>query len=405
MTYLYNHKVVLNESEISKPSTENHTMGYSLSQYIHKKLNISKTLKELKFFDTVEVHGIYPDLEKFKELNPYLSDFKLLWQSTFKKDNSNSLRPIFFSAKYKDVINLYCLTTPGKDLLIHYTSLLKTFILSQNLNESLKVTAYLYPDAEVSIADWTDLNEGLIYPQDTVILGYSTFTKTLLKNIFPIVSSTNTTFYTSTRFQLPNGEILNSLEANYGHWGNISYYLSKKICELGAKEIIHIGKVGTLKDPTDIYKKVIVPSHFIIARQDSITRKLKISNNLADTYVTTGGHVAVSTTLEETHTQRIILEKENIESIDIESSKIGLAIEDYNISYQKNVKFGSIHFVSDYLRKEKELEIHLPIDLTSNKSQELNQKKKDILSKIVLIVVDHLLRVGSYSVQNINIGL
>lgn len=216
---------------------------------------------------------------------------------------------------------------------------------------------------------WTELDEKMIVASDRVILGYSTFFKVRFeKDIdFSMVSTHQNRFYTATRFIAKNGKVVNCLEANYGHWGNISDFLAQKICQLKASEILHIGKVGILKSPNEVYRRIYIPDSFVIGRRDEIMgSRIKNSMEYIEEYSSLT-HVSVATTMEETFRQRENFSKQRIETIDIESSKIAQAVALYNLSNKTKVKFGAIHFSSDYLKKPGELDEKLEVDLSTDR--------------------------------------
>ena len=99
-------------------------------------------------------------------------------------------------------------------------------------------------------------------------------------------------------------------------------------------------------------------------------------------------HVSVSTTMEETFKQRDSFERHKIETIDIESSKIAQAVALYNLKSDKKVKFGAIHFSSDYLRKADEIEESLEFDLSTERDR-LRKEKDRIMTEIYEIIKVH----------------
>ena len=254
------------------------------------------------------------------------------------------------------------------------------------------MSVYAYPIAEGKIDKWTGLDETMIYFNDVVILGYSTFFKEkFMQDLsFSVMTVNQNKFYTSTRLLSSSGVIVNCLEANYGHWGDISDYLSQKICQLGANEIIHIGKVGTFTAPSEVYKRIYIPASFVVGRRDEIFyNDVSISNSME--YIeeySSLAHVSVSTTMEETFKQRDSFERHKIETIDIESSKIAQAVALYNLKSDKKVKFGAIHFSSDYLRKADEIEESLEFDLSTERDR-LRKEKDRIMTEIYEIIKVH----------------
>lgn len=386
---IYKKAVKISEKNFDTPQFADHTMTTSLEKYIESKLPTKLIDDKLGRIEKVEVHGIYPDLNILNDLNLGFNIVEIVHLSKQKTDNSNSLRPLFFVAERASKKLLVCCVTPGRDLLIHYASMIKYYLR----NRKVAVDVYAYPLAERKIDKWTGLDEKMIAENDTVILGYSTFFRVHLeKDVdFSMLSTHQNKFYTATRFIAKNGKVINCLEANYGHWGNISDFLAQKICQLKAAEILHIGKVGTLKSPNEVYRRIYIPGSFVVGRRDEVTSS-KIKNSME--YIkehSSLAHVSVATTMEETFSQRENFSKKRIETIDIESSKIAQAVALYNFSNKTKVRFGAIHFSSDYLKKPGESEESVEVDLSTDRSS-LKNYKQNMLNEIYHIIKMHVLR-------------
>jgi 8-oxo-dGTP pyrophosphatase MutT (NUDIX family)/predicted HAD superfamily phosphohydrolase YqeG len=391
----YLEKELINSNSLDTPHFSEHTMSLSLEKYICKKMPAQNLLMYAPLVSRVEIHGIYPDIKLFKKVMKNVRILKIISQSGPKPGNSNSLRPLFLLVEDdKKRKILICCVTPGRDLLLHYASMV-TYVLKKYSN--LKISTFAYPFAEAEIDKWTNLDENFIFPGDTVIMGYSTFFKNKLFQDanFSLMTTNENQFYTTTRFLCDNGSVVNCLEANYGHWGNISDRLAKKMCQLGAQEIIHIGKVGTFVSSKEVYQRVYIPSRFLVGRRSEILcSDVNIKNSLSyiEEYISQV-HVSVATTMEETFKQRNNLKYLNVETIDIESSKIAQAVSNFNISSVLKVKFGAIHFSSDYLKGEDEVDFNPKYDLSTERMPEANHKKELILNKIYELVKYHIMNV------------
>ena len=370
-------------------------MSFDLDEYVQSKLPIEELKAYLPRVSKVEVHGVHPDMEIIAGLDLNFRIIEVVAESKRKEDNSNSLRPVFIFAKRGSEFLLVCCVTPGRDLLVHYSSMLGYFLRRY---PRITMSVFSYPVAEQHIELWTELDENLVRPDDIVILGYSTFLKHSLHSdaLFPTLSVRRNDFYTSTRFLADSGVVVNCLEANYGYWGNISERLSRKVCEFGAKEIIHIGKVGTLGHPSEVYKRIYIPSRFLIVRRgDVIHSAVDIQNSLgADRANSSSAHASVSTTMEETLHQRELMSEHNVDTIDIESSKIAYGIARYNAQTGGKVRFGAIHYSTDYLRMRHELYEKFEYDLSVKSSTFLKGKKNKILEQISVILQEY---VNSYT--------
>jgi hypothetical protein len=381
----------INPKDLDAPQLNEHTMSHSLQGYVESKLPVGELEGYLKSVKKFEIHGIYPDLKIISGLDLGFRILKTIYVSVPKKDNSNSLRPIFLLAERDSERVIVCCVTPGRDLLLHYASMVNFILRSTDV----ALSVYAYPLAEKEIDRWTGLDEPMVYKDDVVILGYSTFFKESFSNDkdFSLLTVNRNKFYTSSRFLGRSGIVVNCLEANYGHWGNISDYLSQKICRLGASEIIHIGKVGTFTSPLEIYKRMYIPNKFVVGRRSEILyagNEVSNSMNYIEEHLSLA-HVSVATTMEETFAQREVFDSLSIETIDIESSKIAQAVGLYNSLEDRQVKFGAIHFSSDYLRRSDEISESFEFDLSTKRIPKVKDRKMEILSEIFGIIRGHLL--------------
>jgi 8-oxo-dGTP diphosphatase len=381
----------IDTDSLDVPEPDEHTMSHSLRSYIDTKLPMEELRPYLLRVKAVEVHDIYPDVEMISKLKLDFRTLEVIHKSKQKSDNSNSLRPIFLLAEKGNEEILVCCTTPGRDLLLHYASMLK-FVTG----DTIPLSVYAYPIAEETIDKWTGLDQSMVSPKDIVILGYSTHFKNILRHEsdFTLLTIQQNKFYTSTRFIGEVGIVINCLEANYGHWGNISDYLARRICQLGASEILHIGKVGTFTSPSEIYKRIYIPSSFLVGRRNEVIHSQARIRNSMD-YIKEHlslGHVSVSTTMEETFGQREVFNRRKVETIDIESSKIAQAIASYNLTADEKVKFGAIHFASDYLRKTSEIKDDFEFDLSTKRVAKLHGKKDRMLIEIFEVIKRHMSR-------------
>lgn len=390
MSSYYEEVEQIDVGNLDVPRPDEHTMSHSLKDYVNTKLPMDGLRPYLSQIKYVEVHGIYPDLALISRLKLGFRILEVIHESKPKLDNSNSLRPIFLLAEKEGERMLVCCTTPGRDLLLHYASMLRF-----TLETVMSLSVYAYPVAEETIDKWTGLDQSMVSKDDIVILGYSTYFKEMLihEKDFTFLTVCQNKFYTSTRLLSSAGSVVNCLEANYGHWGNISDYLARRICQLGASEILHIGKVGTFTSPSEVYKRIYIPNDFFVGRRSEVIHsQARIQNCMSyiKEYLSLG-HVSVSTTMEETFGQRDIFNRRSIETIDIESSKIAQAIATYNLVVEKGVKFGAIHFASDYLRRASELKEDFEFDLSTKRIAKLYRKKDRMLIEIFEVIKHHLL--------------
>ena len=86
----------------------------------------------------------------------------------------------------------------------------------------------------------------------------------------------------------------------------------------------------------------------------------------------------------------IVSLRKKIDTIDIESSKIARAVALYNFTNKAKVRFGAIHFSSDYLKKFGESDQSLGVDLSTDRGN-LKYRKQNILNEIYYIIKKHIL--------------
>jgi 8-oxo-dGTP diphosphatase len=406
-TYFINNRLdyyksteVINLDDLDVPNFHEHTMAASLGSYVESKLPVKELEEYLPFIKRLEVHSVYPDIATISGLDLGFRIIKVISASSPKDYSSNSVRPTFLLVERQLEKFIVCCTTPGTDLLLHYTSMIAHLLKKY---PHITLSAAHYPSAERQIDTWTNLNHEIVHPDDIVILGYGTFLKSSLSNdvLFSVTSTVSNDFYTSTRFRygLNSDIVVNCLEANFSYWGNLSHYLSNKICRLGAKEVIHVGKVGTLRAPSEVLERIYIPSGFAIGRrQEAVQLVENIGNSLAyfEKHLSSV-HVSVSTTMEETFTQRNHFEDAKIDTIDIESSKMAQGIALYNLNAEMKVAFGSIHFASDYVRKKEDRKRIFEFDLSTKRSPMAQDKKNKILAEIFITIRTHLLNVADGS--------
>lgn len=389
----YKHTEEISLTDLDVPNFHEHTMATSLTDYVNSKLPAALA-DYLPYIRRFEVHGIYPDLNIISKLDLNFHIIEVIAGSTAKKYSSNDVRPVFLLVERDLEKFIVCCTTPGTDLILHYASMVAHLIRK---HPHITLSVAHYPLAERQIDIWTNLDSQVVHKGDVVLLGYGTFLKQQLDAdiMFRRISTYSNKFYTSTRFLCTkNNQIVNCLEANYSYWGNLSNYMSNKICRLGAQEIIHAGKVGTLRSPKDVYTRVYLPSDFAVGRRHHAIQPVPhVNNSLAyNKEYLSSTHISVSTTMEETFAQRDLLEKFGVDTIDIESSKIAQGISLYNHTAGEKVRFGSIHFASDYLRKREDLNSIPEVDLSTARSVATQSMKRKILTDMYGVISRHISR-------------
>lgn len=325
------------------PVGHNHATGTLEKAYIEKKmLNYSWALEEN--ISRVVLHGILPFSAAISSILPHIKDLKGKSGLTEKDRNSNALRPSSFLDYNNETLHLF--NFPGDDILRHYALLFKKY----GPTSSYDLDIIRYPEIDKNILRLTGLTSQIIRSGDIVYLGYSTRLKELLLvGDFIHLGTVENFWYISSRFKL-GGSVLNVLECKFGHWGDISATLSYRLCELGAKTIIHNGKVGTLIDQSEVYSRVYIPNQFTVYSPSGEMSAIPIENALSSFIpFQSGNHISCSTPLDETVEFMNIANDHRAETVDIESSRIAESIAIYNEKHSRDIKFGAIHYASDYV--------------------------------------------------------
>lgn len=333
-------------SKFKLRSDQVHATGVLEKAYVRKKMtNYLWALQPC--LRKIIIHGILPFNAAISSRLPEYDSGANSSKSGFvcKDRNSNALRP----SSFLDVDNktLHLFNFPGNDILKHYALLFSRYPKTA----SCTINIANYPKISKSLIKFTGLKGNIVRNGDIVYLGYSTRLKEFLyaSGVKP-VSVVENFWYISSRFKLENS-VINVLECKYGHWGDIAASLSWQLCKLGAKTIIHNGKVGTIVNQSEVYSRVYIPSQFAIYHScDGVMSAVPIDNVLSSFIpFRSGCHVSCSTPLDETNHFLETARAHHIETVDIESSKIAKAIADYNDRYNCNINFGAIHYASDYV--------------------------------------------------------
>lgn len=391
----HNYSVISDpEHYISPEGYAHHTMNEALPLYVGSKIPVRAITRAIEQGDAIEIHGSYPS--EFGNIAPALG-FKNISLIPFKPQAEgkahNYIRPQFFWAEKDGKSVLIGAVTPGKDYIHHYAAMVQYFI--DRLEKGEKgVSVIRYPEVEQSILSWTGLNEKFVRKQDRIIIGnFDSFYEKLCNDLgVGLVDEEENAFYSSKRYQLKDGSIINFLGVKYSFWGNTSAILAKGLCELGASEIIYVAKLGTLTDPDDIYSKIFMPRDFFRVNQSRIIDKVSGSPNRvlsSHPWLDTGNHASVPTVLEETDKQYAALTQIDTSSIDNEISKIAAAVNNYNrIRAHRPVHYSTVHFATDFLHPPSE-KANGDFNLSTNRTPKAQEAKEQILGEIRSLLADY----------------
>lgn len=384
-------------SEVSSCRPYDHTMSDSIDKYVSQKLPHALIKKHIFESGKIEIHGIHPmalpEVSKFLGYK-IIKNIKFTHNSSTKKFNFQ--RPTFSIAVNKKNENILFITTiPGRDYILHYGSLVRHYLNTLTSNHKDILSLYRYPFAERSIHYWTKLDNNLIYPDDTVIVGYvaELFTYFKKNTTWKVESEFENEFYQSLKIVTDRGLKINLLGVKYTFWGDISAKLTYQILKLGAKEIIYCGKLGALTHTSDLYKRIFSPGKYVIMYHDKVIGKIdSLQHPMHNLFpqIDSGYHVSVPTVLEEDYVQREIISELKINSIDNEISQMAFAVSKFNKEYDKDIKFIALHFATDYIRHNNERAEKTNFDLSNNRSKMAQEKKMEMIEKIGELLIKYL---------------
>lgn len=387
--YMTNKQILLSVEYFEPSRPLDHTMCFSLDQYVQQKLPTKLIQKAVINNWNIEVHGIFPLL--FSQYSNNLG-FDAIEHFEFNHNKKvkkyNYIRPTFFIGYKKNQKNTLIISvTPGEDYIYHYSSMIRHYLLTLTNKGKNLMTIHRYPELEKKLADWTNLDKQFVMPNDIVILGSVEILESHLKEKInlELINSNENEYYGTKRYKLPNGKIVNFLGVKYSYWGSMSANIVSKLCELEVSEIIYSAKLGSLTKPEDLYNKIYSPTKYLTMKSHKVTEMVA---NLPNKFVkkfpelNSNWHVSIPTVLEEDFEQRRIAKDMGVESIDNEISCMAVAINNYNQKYKKDVSFFTAHFATDYVRAKEENGKEVAFDLSNNRTKDAMKKKLEVNKNI-----------------------
>lgn len=334
----------------------------------------------------VEVHGIYPD-----HMASVMPDARQVHTGhAFGPDKRfNVVRPRFFLVPPSETgrARLVAAVPPGNDYVLHYASLIRHYLGARRLPAEALAGAFRYPTAETSLADWTRLGD-LVEPGDRMLVGYVGELVPLLLGGGGTVQETQANdFYGAVRIGFASGESVCALGVRFSFWGCIAARLLEALQRLGASEIVYTGKLGTLTSPDDIYRRLFVPSAYLVAGStggagvDVTPRNALLEFCPA---LDSGLHMSVGTVLEEDVRQRAYADEHGVQTIDNEISQMALALA--RSPGGPRASFSALHFATDYLRRSGEDERGDLYNLTNHRMRGALQRKQRILGQVASVL-------------------
>lgn len=388
---LYETRTLSDLAAIPSPRPMEHTMFGSLDDYVDRKIpNLANALARKCDF---EVHGIYPDHCRAVLGSQGYSKFYTLNFQPKSHKKWNGIRPKFFYAnKPEGQRILGCAVPPGEDYLLHYASMLR-HIVTKLSNSQRNVSAFRYRSAEKNIFRYMGLSESIVRAGDTVVVGYVEEMAGRLTQLDWQPFLTETKELGGWVAPSASGHRIVLLGVAFSYWGSLAYHLATDIFNLGASELLYVGKLGTLTTAKDIYTKPFCPSEFALA---SLTNAQLVAKSIRNSLLQnnpgldTGVHASVPTVLEEDYHQRRALDDIGAQTIDNEISQMALAAEQASHRGLR-VRFGCCHFATDYLRTEDEADVETTFDLANHRNNAAKTAKDLILARIIDdVIAPHL---------------
>lgn len=369
----------------------NHTMDAALDPYVNGKMprkEISQAIAESR---PIRVMGVFdPHFKMYCERQNWIPRLIKVRQKTSKK-RFNYERPKLYAVTEKDGTEALVLTVmPGWEYVRHYGWLVRQFMDKYqpgSAQELLEVT--YFPNTCASLSAWTDLKtDSQIKAGDIVVLGYvDEFTDMFIKYGFNKIDEyyePSQSIYGRNILSNRVGQRILLLGVTYSYWGSIVGKIAEGLYGEGACEVIYAAKCGTLSDPDDIYKQLVIPRYYalytdgrfeFVPNQGNVLRDLNIPDM-------TGLHVSVPTVVGETYRQREDLHRLGAASIDNEITHIARAAVAVDGGTGTKVRFASMHFSTDYVRRLKERGLPTSHDLSTGGSADAKTLKQQILSRI-----------------------
>ncbi|MGF7238526.1 MAG: hypothetical protein ACQSGP_26715 [Frankia sp.] len=372
-----------------------HTMAGDLDTYVTQRLPVRPLTRLLQAAPGVEVHGVYPT--HFPAVASQLGYTRISPVSPLRQQGKplNAVRPRLFSGRdHEGRLCALLAVPPGRDYVLHYASLVRHFVGRNPTTTGQPVDVWRYPEAEQRIARWTGLDGHFVRPGDTVVLGNVEHCAAEFDRL-GIAADTEPAngYYTGRRYRLPGGRATVLLGSHFSYWGSISTHIATRCCELGAREILYVGKLGALSSPIDLYTRLFVPSQYAVFHRLLLVATADgLPNGVLERFpgLDSGLHVSVPTVLEEDYHQRSAVGGLGATTIDNELSQIAVAIDQWNTQHRQAIRFSAVHYATDYLRPRSEARRRIPYSLCTGRSGACRDSRRDAMRMISDCLHDYL---------------
>jgi tetratricopeptide (TPR) repeat protein len=383
------------ETKLSVVQLSSHTMSdEGLRAYIDKT-KFSDNQKELigqaiSNGWPIKIQGIFED-----HLEPYcaahgIDILRIEKRFPRRAKQFNWHRPIVANIRNRNAgegnTELWIVTFPSYEYVEQIAELTLAYILlrqEENLSDKFginreaqsgligTVSALHYPNCEQSLKEWSGLQKSLgkyLMEDDVVVIGCVTeiadklheyLRKPKYKNWQKFGASD---MYELQVYLLDDGRRVVLLGDTHCFWGSAAGYICRALAESGARQVVYIGKLGTLIGPDKIHT-LCCPSHYYLLDKTPAGSRWKfqqhkVASTLRDNFLEltkdfiTGIHLTVPTVVGETLAQSKEYRQLRPSTIDNEIGYIARELEEYNKSVEKynHVEFTCLHFITDYLR-------------------------------------------------------
>lgn len=371
-----------------------HTMADDLDSYVDQRVPAELIRDAVSQGTAIEIHGVYPSHFELVAHELGLLPQKSLGSHQLMGKILNGVRPEVFEVVDPYGKQLLCFAVPpGHDYVTHYASLVAHVVNRYTRRIDRHLQVWRYPVAEQEIADWTGLDKTVTNDADLIVFGkVELMDEVLIHAGYECSDHCSTEYYDSTTFRCPGARQVTLLGVRFSYWGSIGARLAQRCCALGAKEIIYIGKLGTLRKPEEIYNRLYVPSRYglltgLRLQQVSAGPPNGLLARLPS--LDSGLHVSVPTVLEEDQSQRELARLLGASTMDNELAQMALAIHDWNVEHDTSVCFSGLHYATDYLRAKNELGTDIEFSLARGRTLAARRRRSRAELSISDCLIDY----------------
>ncbi len=419
---LYNDtsRVILAPPTLCVVESEKHTLLSALPLYVNSKTDhfVEHLIEAVKKRRHVRVVGVLKEhfadfclarglIEEERE-DGRSADRKAqvvtLHQVPDMKKFSNTERPCAVKVRNRGgEKELFVVVTPGKDYVRHVAELVLARMHRIAKQKRVDVSevdnlfqAWIFPFACELIMETMRLKDvlGDCAVRAVVVLGYverfCSYIQSVPGSHWNVIGE-DTLFSPSPDAYFARKVLENEkakvvfLSMRYPFWGDISYYLVKKLVEMGVQGVVYGAKLGSLRAPKDIAHALIMPKSFAYLRDTGEPEMVQNVSHFvsvpAGAFARAGAHLSIPTIMMETQKQiDALLAADSYGSVDNEISQMARALSGEHAS------FCAVHFATDFLnvwQKEAQSGQNM-LTITDDVLEQLKQRQAEIICSIVL---------------------